>query len=176
MTEELMTNKNLTKKIALGGVMAALTVALLYLLGLTAFDLSVLVLCSLITMLVMVECGVKVTWIYTAVTGVLALLLLPSKLYAIEYLLFGALYPILKMYFERLNAFYAWLLKISCLDSMLMLCLVLVRLIFTTADFFPFAMPTFIIGTAFFILYDIVMTMFISLYMIKLRKIFKLPK
>lgn len=171
-----MTDKKMTKKIAIGGVMAALTMTMLYLLGLTAFDLSVIVVCSIITMLVMVECGIKVTWIYTAVTGVLALLLLPSKLYAIEYLLFGALYPILKMYFERLNSFYAWLLKISCLDSMLMLCLVLVRLIFTTADFFPFAMPTFIIGTLFFIMYDIVLTMFISVYMIKLRKIFKLPK
>ena len=125
-----MTNKNLTKKLALGGVMAALCIALLYLLGLTAFDLSVLVLCSLMTMLVMVECGVKVTWIYAAVTSVLALLLLPSKLYALEYMMFAALYPILKMYFERLPAMYAWLLKISCLDSMLMLCLVLVRLVF----------------------------------------------
>ncbi len=171
-----MTNKNLTKKLALGGVMSALCIALLYLLGLTAFDLSVLVLCSLMTMLVMVECGVKVTWIYAAVTSVLALLLLPSKLYALEYMMFAALYPILKMYFERLPAMYAWLLKISCLDSMLMLCLVLVRLVFTTADFFPFAMPTFILGTAFFILYDIVLTMCISVYMIKLRKIFKLQK
>ncbi len=171
-----MTNKNLTKKLALGGVMSALCIALLYLLGLTAFDLSVLVLCSLMTMLVMVECGVKVTWIYAAVTSVLALLLLPSKLYALEYMMFAALYPILKMYFERLPAMYAWLLKISCLDSMLMLCLVLVRLVFTTADFFPFAMPTFILGTAFFILYDIVLTMCISVYMIKLRKILKLQK
>ena len=171
-----MTNKNKTKKLALGGVMAALCIALLYLLGLTAFDLSVLVLCSLMTMLVMVECGVKMTWIYAAVTSVLALLLLPSKLYAIEYLMFAALYPILKMYFERMPAMYAWLLKVSCLDSMLMLCLILVRLVFTTADFFPFAMPTFILGTAFFIVYDIVMTMCISVYMIKLRKIFKLQK
>lgn len=171
-----MTNKNMTKKLALGGVMAALAVALLYLFGMSAFDLSVLVLCSLMTMLVMVECGVKVTWIYAAVTSVLALLLLPSKLYALEYMMFAALYPILKMYFERMNAMYAWLLKISCLDSMLMLCLVLVRLVFTTADFFPFTMPTFIVGTIFFIVYDIVTTMCISVYMIKLRKIFKLPK
>ena len=171
-----MTNKNMTKKLAVGGVMAALCIALLYLFGLTAFDLSVLVLCSLMTMLVMVECGVKVTWIYAAVTSVLALLLLPSKLYALEYAMFAALYPILKMYFERMHAVYAWMLKVSCLDSMLMLCLILVRLVFTTTDFFPFAMPTFILGTAFFIVYDIVMTMCISVYMIKLRKIFKLPK
>ena len=164
-----MKHKTMTKRIALGGVMAALAVALLYLLGMTAFDLSVLVLCALMTMLVMVECGVRTTWIYAAVTSVLALLLLPSKLYAIQYLMFSAVYPILKMYF-------AWLLKISCLDSMLMMCLVLVRLVFTTADFFPFTMPTFLLGTVFFVLFDIVMTMCISVYMIKLRKIFKLQK
>ena len=169
-------SRNLTKKLALGGVMAALAVALLYLLGMTAFDLSVLVLCALMTMLVMVECGVKTTWIYAAVTAVLALLLLPSKLYAVQYLLFSAVYPILKMYFERLPALFAWMLKISCLDSMLMLCLVLVRLVFTTADFFPFTMPTFLIGTVFFVFFDIAMTMCISVYMIKLRKIFRLPK
>ncbi len=169
-------SKNLTKKIALGGVMAALCVALLYLLGMTAFDLSVLVLCALMTMLVMVECGVKTTWIYAAVTSVLALLLLPSKLYAIQYALFSALYPIFKMYFERMNQVFAWMLKLSCLDSMLMLCLILVRTVFTNADFFPFAMPTLIVGTLFFVFFDIVMTMCISVYMIKLRKIFKLQK
>ncbi|MBO5670156.1 MAG: hypothetical protein II333_08150 [Clostridia bacterium] len=169
-------SKNLTKKLALGGVMAALCVALLYLLGMTAFDLSVLVLCALMTMLVMVECGVKTTWIYAAVTSVLALLLLPSKLFAIQYVLFSALYPIFKMYFERMNQVFAWMLKLSCLDSMLMLCLILVRTVFTNADFFPFAMPTLIVGTLFFIFFDIVMTMCISVYMIKLRKIFKLQK
>ena len=112
-----MTNRKLTKQIAFGGVMAALAIALLYLLGMTAFDLSVLLLCSLMTMLVMVECGAKTTWTYAAVTGVLALLLLPSKLFAIEYVLFAALYPIVKMYFERQRALFAWPLKLSFLDS-----------------------------------------------------------
>ncbi len=168
-----MTNKNLTKKLAFGGVMAALAVALLSLLGLTALDLSVLIVCSLMTMLVMVECGVKITWLYAAVTGVLALLLLPSKLYAVQYLLFAALYPIAKMYFERLRSLFAWLLKLSVLDSMLMLCLILVRTVFLGTDFFPFTVPTILIGSAFFILYDMALTLCISFYMIKLRKKFK---
>ncbi len=168
-----MTNKNLTKKLAFGGVMAALAITFLYLLGLTAFDLSVLIVCSLLTMLVMVECGPKITWVYAAVTGVLALILLPSKLYAVQYLLFAALYPIAKMYFERLRAMFAWLLKLSILDSMLMLCLILVRTVFAETEFFPFTVPTILVGTAFFILYDMAMTLCISFYMIKLRKKFK---
>jgi uncharacterized membrane protein len=110
------------------------------------------------------------------VTSVLAFLLLPSKLYAIQYLMFSALYPIFKMYFERMNPVFAWMLKVSCLDSMLMICLILVRTVFTSADFFPFAMPTLIVGTLFFVFFDIVTTMCISVYMIKLRKIFKLQK
>lgn len=168
-----MTNKNLTKKLAFGGVMAALAITFLYLLGLTALDLSVLIVCSLLTMLVMVECGTKITWVYAAVTGVLALILLPSKLYAVEYLLFAALYPIAKMYFEKLQGLFAWLLKLSVLDSMLMLCIILARTIFPGTDFFPLTVPTLLIGTVFFILYDMAMTLCISFYMIKLRKKFR---
>ncbi|MGN1346943.1 MAG: hypothetical protein ACI4V1_09155, partial [Eubacteriales bacterium] len=138
-----MTNKSMTQKITLGGVMAALALALMYLLGLTALDLSVLVVCSLMTMLVMVECGPKLTWVYAAVTSALALLLLPSKLYALEYLMFAALYPIVKMYFERLRSLFAWLLKLSFLDSMLMICVILANFVFTGTDFSLSLSPPF---------------------------------
>ncbi len=168
-----MTNKDLTRKLTIGGVFAALAIGFMYMLGLTAFDLSVLIVCSLMTMVVLVECGAKLAWVYAAVTSVLAVILLPSKLYAFEYLMFGALYPIIKMYFERLRALFAWLLKISLLDSLLMICLILANYVFTGGDFFPLAVPTVIVGTLFFILYDVCLTLCISFYMIKLRKRFK---
>lgn len=169
-------NKINIQKLTFGGVMAALAVAIMYLLGLTALDLSTLVVCSLMTMLVMVECGPTITWIYAAVTSVLALLLLPSKLYAIEYVMFAALYPIAKMYFERLRAMFAWMLKISLLDSMLMLCFILTKAVFTSADFFPMKPLTVVLGTMFFILYDVTLTLCVSFYMIKLRRVFHKKK
>ena len=100
--------KSTTKKVALCGVFAALCLAILWVGGMTLLDLSVLVVCALMTMLLVVEAGEKMTWVYAAATSVLALLLLPSKLYALEYLLFAAVYPILKLHFERLPALLAW--------------------------------------------------------------------
>ena len=77
-----MSDKTLTQKIALCGVFAALCLVFLWVGGMTLLDLSILVVCSLMTMLLVIEAGEKMAWIYAAATGVLALLLLPSKLYA----------------------------------------------------------------------------------------------
>jgi len=166
-----------TKKIALCGVFAALCLAMLWLLGLSALDLSVLVLCSLMTMLLTVETGDKMTWIYAAVTGVLALLLLPSKLYAVEYVCFAAVYPILKLYIERLPSLPAFLVKISLLDSMLLLCIVLGKLVFVgSEEAFPLSVITLVAGSAVFIVYDLALTTCISWYIVKLRKKLGLKK
>lgn len=163
--------KSTTKKVALCGVFAALCLAILWVGGMTLLDLSVLVVCALMTMLLVVEAGEKMTWVYAAATSVLALLLLPSKLYALEYLLFAAVYPILKLHFERLPALLAWPVKISCLDSMLLLCVVLGQYVFMAGeDYYSLSWITIGVGTAFFILFDVTLSLCISLYIVKLRK------
>ncbi|MBR4895443.1 MAG: hypothetical protein IKZ41_03370, partial [Clostridia bacterium] len=152
-------------------VFAALCLVFLWIGGMTLLDLSILVVCSLMTMLLVIETGDKTAWIYAAATGVLALLLLPSKLYAIEYILFAAVYPIMKLYFERLRALFAWPVKISFLDTMLLLCVVLAQHVFMAGDdYFALNWITVAMGTLFFILYDITLTLCISLYIVKLRK------
>ena len=103
-----MSDKSMTQKIALCGVFAALCLVFLWIGGMTLLDLSVLVVCSLMTMLIVIETGVKTAWVYAAATSALAFLLLPSKLYAVEYTLFAAVYPIMKLYFERLRPLIAW--------------------------------------------------------------------
>lgn len=166
-----------TKKLALCGVFAALCLTMLWVLGLSVLDLSVLVLCSLMTMLLTVETGDKMTWIYVAVTGVLALLLLPSKLYAVEYVCFAAVYPVLKLYIERLPALPAFLVKISLLDCMLLLCIVLGKLVFVAGEeTFSLSVITLVGGTAIFIVYDLALTTCISWYIVKLRKKLGLKK
>ena len=166
-----MSDRSLTRKIALCGVFAALCLVFLWIGGMTLLDLSILVVCSLMTMLLVIETGDKTAWIYAAATGVLALLLLPSKLYAIEYILFAAVYPIMKLYFERLRALFAWPVKISFLDTMLLLCVVLAQHVFMAGDdYFALNWITVAMGTLFFILYDITLTLCISLYIVKLRK------
>lgn len=172
-----MKNKNLTKKITLCGVFAALCIVFLAIGGLTVADLSVLVICSIMTMIILVETGEKMTWLYSAVTSVLALLLLPSKLYAVEYIFLSAIYPILKMHFERLRPLFAYPVKISCLDCMLLVTVILAEHVFLAGDeFFTLSFVTIAVGSVFFVLYDLCLTACITLYMVKLRKKFKLNK
>lgn len=166
-----MSDKSMTQKIALCGVFAALCLVFLWIGGMTLLDLSVLVVCSLMTMLIVIETGVKTAWVYAAATSALAFLLLPSKLYAVEYTLFAAVYPIMKLYFERLRPLFAWPVKISFLDTMLLFCVVLGQKVFLAGDdYFALNWVTVGMGTLFFILYDITTTLCVSLYLVKLRK------
>ena len=168
-------DKTLTKKITLCGIMAALALAIMYIGGLTVLDLSVVLFCALITMFLMVEVGERMTWTYFAVTVFLAFLILPSKMYAFEYTFFGALYPILKLHFEKLKKPVAWAVKIISLDVMLLVCVLLAKFIFALGDeYFPVGIATFVVGSAFFVLYDRALTMCISFYIVKLRNKLKL--
>ena len=168
-------DKTLTKKLTLCGVMAALALALLYIGGITVLDLSVVLVCSMITMFIMIETGERMTWTYLAVAVFLAFLILPSKMYAIEYTLFGALYPILKAYIERLRGPIVWMLKLLSLNAMLAVCVLTAKFVFALGDeYFPLGVITFVLGTLFFVLYDRVLTMCVTFYIVKLRNKLKL--
>ena len=162
--------KKRTRALALSGVFAALALALMYVGGISVADVSIVIVCAFLTMILTAETGAAMAWIYASATSVLALLLLPSKLYAIEYLLFGAVYPVLKMYFERIRSPFSMILKISVLDMMLLGLIILAQKVFLAGDdFLSFNFITIAVGTVFFVLFDLCMTSFITLYMVKLR-------
>ena len=85
-------------------MLSALSVALM-LLGsvVEVLDLSAVMLASLCTLFVFIRLGSRQAWLLYGVTSVLALLLLPSKTVALEYLLFGGYYPILRAAVARLG-------------------------------------------------------------------------
>ena len=160
------------RKTAFCGVFAALTLVLLYFGGMTVLDLSVILICSLVSVVVIIETGDKWGFIYAAATSVLALLLLPSKLYAVEYILFSAVYPIIKPRIEKIpSKAVAFILKIASLDLMLIGCVLLGQFVLHVGDeFFTLGVLTVVLGTVFFVLYDIVLTRCIIFYLAKLRK------
>ena len=165
------TEMKTSKKVALCGVFAALSVVMLYIGGLTLLDLTVVAVCALMTMIIVAETGVRSAWIYTAATGALALILLPNKIYAFEYICFGALYPVAKLYFERMRPLLAWPVKISFLDILLIGCVLLAQKVFLLGDeYFALNAVTLLVGTAFFVLYDLALTVGITFYIVKLRK------
>jgi len=166
-----------TKKIALCGILAALTLVMLYIGGMTVFDLCTIVVGALVTMIVAVETGAKFAWLYAAVTSIISLVILPSKLFAIEYIILGALYPIMKMYFEKCRALIAWPIKISFLDTALMFVLAIGKKIADGgADLPEFGYITMLIASVIFVIYDLALSFFISFYMVKLRNKFTSKK
>lgn len=159
------------RKVAFCGIFAALTIIILYFGGQTVLDLSILVLCSAVTVLVLIETDIKTGIIYSLVTSTLALLLLPSKLYAVQYLLFSTLYPLIKPYAERLPKAIAFILKIAVLDAMLVLCIILGRYILMAGEeFFTLNVITLVLGTLFFALYDYALSKAMVIYTKILRK------
>jgi len=173
-----MNQMKYAKKIAICGVLCALCIIMLYLGSVTVLDASVIVFCAIITMVVKIEFGGGIfPWTYAAVTGALALLILPSKLLAVEYILIGGVYPIVKASFEKLHPVFAWLLKISFIDMMVILEILVSKFIFVAEESqFDLTVPALLLGTLFAVLYDIALTMIISVYILKIRKKLKLKK
>ena len=172
-----MNKKTTAKRAAVTGILCALCNVLLYLGSLSVFDLSAIVIGALITMIVRIEYGARWAWLYGAVTGVLALLLLPSKLLAAEYLLVGGIYPILKAVFERLHPVFAWALKISVIDCMVLLEIILGKLVFVSEEArIPMTVPAILLATTFAVLFDLALTAVITMYILKIRKRLGLEK
>ena len=65
----------------------------------------------------------------------------------------------------------AWPLKLSFLDSMLLVTIVLAQKVFVMGDeYFSLTVPTILLGTLFFVVYDLALTACITVYLVKLRK------
>lgn len=171
-------SSNSAKRAAVCGILAAMCVVLLYVGSVTVFDLSVVVLCAVITMIIKVEMGKSpYPWLYAVVTGALALLLLPSKLLAVEYILIGGLYPLIKAGLEKLHPVISWAMKISVLDCMVLLEILVSRFIFVSEEArIDFTVPAILLATLFAVLYDVALTVVISAYILKIRKKLGLKK
>lgn len=138
-------------------------------------DLSVLVVCSFITMVTALETGTKTAWVYSAVTSALALILLPSKLYALEYILFSAVYPLIRQIFCRFSRRLAFVFRVVVLDAMLLVCVLIGQFVLTAGDgFFTLGTATMLGGTAFLALYELALDRVIIYYLVKLRNKVKL--
>ena len=104
---------------------------------------------------------------------ILSLLLLPDKFSGVVYLLFGGIYPILKEFFERLHYVISWILKFSVFNTALLLLIAVSVYVMHVEDTgLGFNWVVFGLGNLTFLLYDIAMTKLISLYLVKLRRLF----
>ena len=167
-----------TKKLAICAVFAACSVVLLFAAAVfDVLDLTIVAVCSLLVVVVHIEIGGGYDWLLYGAVTVLAALLLPSKMPAHLYGVFGGVYPIAKAYFERLPRPFAWLLKFASFNAAFVLCMLVARyLLFPGVDDYKFTVPVVLLGNAAFFCYDYATTCLIRLYVMKLRRQFRLDR
>lgn len=155
-----------TKKIALGGLMAAVAVVIMCLGGLIPVATFVCpVLCILLCGTVFLLCGQRITWAWYAAVSILSVLLGPDKEAAAIFAFLGC-YPILKSFFERFKI--RFLLKILFFNSAISLMYTLLICVFgmvqIIAEYSEFGLLGFavvaILGNVTFVLFDRLLTIF----------------
>lgn len=161
------------KKLAFSAILSALGVVLLYLGSvITVLDLTAVALGSLLIMLAVMEVGGVYPYLIWLVTGVLSVLLLPDKFGAIVYFGFGGIYPILKAFYERLHPVFAWIVKVSTFNTMLMLMMLMAKYVIGVKDdTMSFTLPLFALCNFTFVIYDIATTYLVTIYLVKFRKV-----
>lgn len=103
-----MTRRNDSKKIALGGVFAAVAVVIMCLGGLIPVATYVCpMLCTLAQFLVFRLCGKRIGWAWFAAVAILSLLLGPDKEAAMVFLAVGY-YPLIKPQLETCRLSILW--------------------------------------------------------------------
>ncbi|MBR2731336.1 MAG: hypothetical protein IKD72_05045 [Clostridia bacterium] len=170
-----------SSKCALGGIVAALSAAMMILVAVIPFLTYALpAVAGALIVFIVIEIDKKWAFGVYAVVSVLALLLVPDKEVAVMYVAFFGYYPILKAAAEaRCGAALSWVIKIAVfLGSMMLAYVLMINLMGVTIDemedFGVWAVPLLLgIGTVAFILYDVVLTKLVTLYLMKFRKYFR---
>lgn len=95
--------RNNTRKIALGGMLAAVAVVIMCMGGLIPIaTYACPMLCCLTAWIVLGACGKRIAWAWYAVVAILSLLMSPDKEAAVIFLFLGY-YPLIKLLIERLK-------------------------------------------------------------------------
>jgi hypothetical protein len=161
-----------TKVLVFSAIMSALGVVMLSLGSvIEVLDLTMAQVASLLTFIVLLEAGSYWPWLVYAVTGTLAMLLLPNKFPALIYVAFSGFYPMIKQKVEPLGRVPSWIIKLASFNVALTLTVILCEKVFSLGDhFFSLSPWLFIGGNATFVLYDVALTRLIIFYIFKLRK------
>lgn len=168
-----------TKILSLCSMLTALGVALLWLGAVTdVLDVTFCFAASLVIVFAQIELGGKRALLIYAATGILSLILLPSKFAAAAYLLIAGNYPILKYVLESKikGKTVLFILKTAYFSLTMAVLLAISKFILLIDDGYVFDVITFVLGVVSFILFDFVLTRLISVYYIRLRKRLRIEK
>lgn len=166
-----------TKKITVSSMVVALG-AIFLIIGsyISAVDLILEVIASLLAVFVYIEIGSPYTWLVWLATT-LTVAFLPNGIsVAGMYLLVFGIYPILKAYIERTPRVIWWPIKLVYINVIIVILALAVRLItgasMFTSELLIVNVALWVLINVAFVAYDMFITVAVRLYMLKYRKIF----
>ena len=164
-------------KIALGGLLTALGVVLMFLTGLIPIGTYALpAIAGVLLIVAVIEIGAKWAWMIYAAVAVLSLLFAADKEAALLFVLFFGYYPVLKSFLERIsNKVLSWISKFAVFNVSVVACFFLavnfLQLPEDSFTVFGIYLPWvfLILGNAVFLIYDIALSGLVATYVEKLH-------
>ena len=163
-------------KIALGGLLTALGVVLMFLTGLIPIGTYALPAIAGVLLMAVIEIGAKWAWMIYAAVAVLSLLFAADKEAALLFVLFFGYYPVLKSFLERIsNKVLSWISKFAVFNVAVVACFFLavnfLQLPEDSFTVFGIYLPWvfLILGNAVFLIYDIALSGLVATYVEKLH-------
>ena len=164
-------------KIALGGLLTALGVVLMFLTGLIPIGTYALpAIAGVLLIVAVIEIGAKWAWMIYAAVAVLSLLFAADKEAALLFVLFFGYYPVLKSFLERIsNKVLSWISKFAVFSVAVVACFFLavnfLQLPEDSFTVFGIYLPWvfLILGNAVFLIYDIALSGLVATYVEKLH-------
>ena len=158
-------------------MMASLCFVVMYIASVTEiFDLSAAVVCSMIIIIAVIETGKVYPWLIWLVTGILCMLFIPKKDIALEVVLFGGIYPMIKSYVERLRPLPSWILKLLFFNAVFTVWYFLSKYLFMLDVGMALDVIAYVAANVFFVLADLCFTVMIPVYVNKLRPRMRIGK
>lgn len=173
--------KKLSFKVALGGIIAALSILLMIFAGVTTtLVYAIPMVVGALLMMLVVEFGAGFAALVYVAVSIISMLILGNKEAAIMYVAFFGYYPIIKGFLEKhIQKFSCWIVKYLIFNVAMVVSYFVVSKIFMISfddmeEFGKYAMFILLgIGNILFVIYDIMLTRLISVYIFKWRKSIK---
>ncbi len=165
------------KKIALGGVLLALSIVTLFCATLIpGIELTLYALCSVYVAIIVIEFKISMGWLFYFASILLAFILVPNKGGLIPYGIFFGCYAVVKYYienFKKLAQPVEIILKLAFFNLMFALGYLGFGALFTGAIKLPdVSLPLILIGAqVFFLAYDYILTLVIGFYLRRRPKV-----
>ena len=162
-----------TSRIALGGMMAALSIVVMMLTGVIPMaEFALPAIAGLFLVPIVVEIGWGAAWLTYGAVSILSILIAPNKECALYYILFLGCYPLIKSLLEtRKNRVLEWVLKIVVFNILAGITVALAVWLFQFPGYEEIMQESgwilaagWVMLNAVFIVYDIAMTRLISGY------------